>query len=278
MLRFSGVGVSDVGRVRDQNEDSAFLGPYLALVADGVGGAAAGEVASATATHVVSSHVMGQRLDDIPDTFRRAVEAARDHIVAGVDADPRRAGMATTLTAVATNGRDVVMAHVGDSRAYRLTDGKLSQVSTDHTYVQQLVDHGRLDDEGARQHPWSNVVLRSLSSTRGTASDASGGEGEVDITHIEVRPGDRMLICSDGLSDLIARDVIADVLGHDDPRTAASRLLACALEAGGKDNVTCLVFDVIDGRWVIGDGQLLGAVRDPANIVTRTTATGTLPA
>lgn len=276
MLRFSGVGVTDVGRVREHNEDSAFLGPRLALVADGVGGAAAGEVASATTAHVVVNHLMGQRLHDVAQVLTRAVDAATESIVRGVEADPRRAGMATTLTALATDGRQVVMAHVGDSRAYRLNSGGLSQLSTDHTYVQQLLDHGQIEAGAARRHPWRHVVLKSISAAQGASRDTLGGGA--DIVTLDVEPGDRLLVCSDGLTDLVTDDQIAELLREPDPRTAGSALVASALDAGGTDNVTCLVLDLLEGPRGIGEAQLLGAVRDPRNIAGSVAGTGTLPA
>jgi len=261
MLRFSGAGVSDVGRSRDHNEDSGFMAPYVALVADGVGGAAAGEVASATAAYVVSASALAHFGADPARLVREAVETARHSLVRGVAADLGRAGMATTLTVMATDGTTLVLGHVGDSRGYRFADGRLSQVTTDHTYVQKLVDEGTLDPSAVRTHPWRNVVLRSLHADPGLAVDG------VDLVELEPRVGDRYLLCSDGLTDLVPEDRIADVLRIADPHSAAARLVEDALAAGGNDNVTCLVFDVIDGPQVCGDGMLLGAVGDVENIV-----------
>jgi protein phosphatase len=261
MLRFSGKGMTDVGRVREANEDSAFLGPYVALVADGVGGAAAGEVASATVAYVVSAIARLRHEQDPVRVLQDAIEAARESLQTGIDADLQRAGMATTLTALATDGTRVVLGHLGDSRGYLLRDGVLRQVTTDHTYVQQLIAAGHLVPEQARTHPWRNVVMRSL----------HGGPAEVDqapdIIALDLGPGDRLLLCSDGLTDMVRDERIAEILHVPDPEVAATGLVDAALEAGGSDNVTCLVFDVVDGPRVTGDGQLLGAVRDVVNIV-----------
>ena len=261
MLRFSGKGVTDVGRVREANEDSAFLGPYVALVADGVGGAAAGEVASATVAYVVSAIARLRHDQDPAGVLQDAIEAARESLQTGIDADLQRAGMATTLTALATDGTRVVLGHLGDSRGYLFREGVLQQITTDHTYVQQMIAAGQLVPEQARSHPWRNVVMRSL----------HGGPAEVDqapdIVALDVGPGDRVLLCSDGLTDMVLDDRIAEILHVPDPEAAAGRLVDAALEAGGSDNVTCLVFDVVDGPRVNGDGQLLGAVRDVVNIV-----------
>jgi PPM family protein phosphatase len=258
MLRFSGSGVSDVGRVRPHNEDSGFLGPYVAVVADGVGGAAAGEVASATAAYVVAATALARFGDDPVAVVVRGVEDAFASLHAGVAADADLAGMATTLTAVVTDGTRFALGHVGDSRAYLLREGRLRQISHDHTYVQHLVDTGQLDPAERAGHPWSNIVLRSLDG---------GPDRSFDVTDLEVQVGDRLLLCSDGLSDLVADERIAEVLRLTDPHSAAAVLTQSALLAGGRDNITAVVLDVVDGPLVVGDGRLLGALRDVQNIV-----------
>jgi protein phosphatase len=259
MLRFSGAGVSHVGLVRASNEDSGFVAPYVALVADGVGGAAAGEVASATAAYAVAATVLQRSGIDAVRVVTGAFVAARDNVRLGVQRDLNRLGMATTLTVAVTDGRSVVLGHVGDSRAYLLQAGELRQITTDHTYVQHLVETGRMSDQARATHPWRNVVLRSLDGD----PEGSG----LDITRLDVRIGDRLLICSDGLTDLVDDARIAEVLRASDPEEAAAELTASALTAGGRDNITCVVADVIDGPRVVGDGRLLGAVADPRNVV-----------
>ena len=259
MLRFSGAGVSDVGVLRPDNEDSAFVGPYVAVVADGVGGAAAGEVASASATYAMAATALG-RFGDVPEmVLLDGAEAARASVQRGVQTDLRRLGMATTLTAVVCDGARAVVGHVGDSRAYLLRDGALTQLSRDHTYVQGLVDRGQLDAQGAWRHPWRNVVLRSV--------DGDPVHEGLDLVPVPIRPGDRLMLCSDGLTDLVPDPVVADLLATSDPHSAAAVLVQAALGAGGRDNVTCVVLDVVDGPVVVGDGQLLGAVREIANVV-----------
>jgi serine/threonine protein phosphatase PrpC len=190
MLRFSGAGVSDVGLVRDHNEDSAFVGPYVALVADGVGGAAAGEVASATSAYVVSALALSRFGEDPETVIRDAVAAARVNLRHGVRDDPSRDGMATTLTVLVCDGERVLLGHVGDSRAYHHRDGRLDQISRDHTYVQTLVDSGMIQREEMASHPWRNVVLRSLQAS------PEDELTDVDIVEVETRPGDRLLLCS----------------------------------------------------------------------------------
>lgn len=263
MLRFSGRGVTDTGLVREHNEDAAFVGPYVALVADGVGGAAAGEVASATVAYVVAATALSRTGSDPRAVLSLAAEAARASLVAGVQQDESRQGMATTLSALVCDGRRVVMGHVGDSRVYLFREGRLRQVSRDHTWVQQLVDEERITAEAAGRHPWRNVVVRSLDG-----SDVM--PVELDLLDLEVREGDRLLVCSDGLTDMVPDATIATLLRRAHPDTAAAALAQAALAAGGRDNVTCVVLDVEDGPAVVGDGQLLGAVLDPANIVDPT--------
>ena len=259
MLRFSGAGVSDVGLVRPHNEDAAFVGPYVAVVADGVGGAAAGEVASATAAYAVSATVLARLGEEPEELLLDGLEAARASIRRGVQGDLARLGMATTLTAVVCDGRRAVLAHIGDSRAYLLRGGELTRLTTDHTYVQRLVAAGQLHPDEVVRHPWRNVVLRSL--------DGDPVHEGVDLVPLALAPGDRLLLCSDGLSDLVPEPTIRELAAVADPHSAAAVLTRAALEAGGRDNVTAVVLDVVDGPMVVGDGQLLGAVRDIANVV-----------
>lgn len=259
MLRFSGAGVSDVGRVRPHNEDAGFVGPYVALVADGVGGAAAGEIASATAAYAVSATALGRFLDPPELVLHEAAEAAGAAVRRGVQRDLDRLGMATTLTVLVCDGSRVVLGHVGDSRAYRFRDGELRQLSTDHTYVQHLVDTGQLSRAEAARHPWRNIVLRSI--------DGDPAAVGIDLVPVPTRPGDRLLLCSDGLTDLVDDARIAEVLGLVEPMSAAAVLTQSALVAGGKDNITCIVLDVVESPLVVGDGHLLGALADVANIV-----------
>lgn len=256
MLRFAGAGLTDVGRVRDNNEDSAFVGPYVAVVADGVGGAAAGEVASATAAYLASAEVLARTDGSLSDLMDGLAPRIHARLAQEVEADRSREGMATTLTMVATDGSRVLLGHLGDSRAYLLRDGELSRLSHDHTYVQTLVDSGRLDAAAAREHRYRNVVLRSLQAVEAD---------ELDVIDLSGRPGDRIMLCSDGLSDLVDDEAIATVLRQEPDRdSAVAALVAAALGAGGTDNVTCVLLDVVDGPLVVGDGAVLGALADLA--------------
>jgi serine/threonine protein phosphatase PrpC len=262
MLRLSGVAESHPGLVRSGNEDSGFLGPTCILVADGVGGAAAGEVASATAAYVVSASVLSSlgadpEADPV-EVLRAAVRLAQEQILVGVVRDPAREGMATTLTAIVGDGSRFAMAHLGDSRGYLLRDDSLTRITHDHTYVQRLVDQGTLRDEDVRYHPWRNVVTRSV----------NGNIGEVDdVREIDLRPGDRLLLASDGLTDLVPDRELERLMAEHHDDAAVDAMVAAALEAGGHDNVTCLVATVVEGPEVSADGILLGALRDPRNVV-----------
>jgi serine/threonine protein phosphatase PrpC len=264
VLRFAGSGVSDVGRVRPHNEDSGFVGPYAVVVADGVGGAAAGEIASATAAYSASAVSLGWLGQPPALVVAEAYAAAAAGVQMGVQRDLERLGMATTLTMLVTDGRDVALGHVGDSRGYlyRRTgtgEGALRQLTKDHTYVQHLIDTGQLTPEDRATHPWRNVVLRSV--------DGDPEGGGPDIVRLDVAIGDRLLLASDGLTDLVADDVIAGVLASEESEDAAATLTHLALAAGGRDNITVVVVDLVEGPPVVGDGRLLGALQDPWNVV-----------
>src|SRR3954449_1393367 len=231
MLRISGTGDSHVGLVRANNQDSAFVGPTCLLVADGVGGGAAGEVASATTAYAVSASALLHAGEDPATVLRDAIELAQAQLRAGVLADPDRSGMATTLTAVLTDGDDFVLAHLGDSRGYVFRDGELTRVTRDHSYVQDLVEEGRLDEAEAAHHPWRNVVTRTVNGA---------GDAEADLLALFLRPGDRILVASDGVTDLVDESVIAAMLAGRSDDDAVGALVAAALGRGGRDNITCV--------------------------------------
>ncbi|HEY5553828.1 MAG TPA: Stp1/IreP family PP2C-type Ser/Thr phosphatase, partial [Cellulomonas sp.] len=223
---------SDVGLVRANNQDSAYAGPHLLVVADGMGGHAGGDVASSVAIAALApldgeSHGP----DDALDELERALEAARDEIVARTEAEPDLAGMGTTVTAILRAGNKLAMVHLGDSRGYLLRDGALTQVTTDHTFVQHLVNTGKITPEEAEHHPQRSVVMRVLGDFDPDVAP--------DLSVREARPGDRWLLCSDGLSGFVSGDTIADTLRDvADVDACADRLVQLALRAGGGDNVT----------------------------------------
>ncbi len=231
-LRYA--AASDRGLVRATNEDSLYAGSRLVAVADGVGGQAAGEVASELAIAAVAP-LDDQDSDDPVEDLRAAVRTANRMIRAAGEADPARMGMATTITALYLSGGVLAMAHAGDSRAYLLRDGEFTQVTRDDTYVQRLVDEGRITAEEAGTHPQRSLVTRVL----------QGSEVEATVTSPEPVPGDRYLLCSDGLPDAVPADEIASTV-RDEPDLArcVSRLVQLALAGGGPDNITVIVADI----------------------------------
>ncbi|HET8604579.1 MAG TPA: protein phosphatase 2C domain-containing protein [Marmoricola sp.] len=257
MLRISGTGVSHAGLVRDHNEDAGFIGPTCMLVADGVGGGAAGEVAAATTAYVVSATALARPDDDPARVLVDAVATAQQQVALGARERPDREGMATTLTALVTDGTGFALAHLGDSRGYLFRDGRLVRLTRDHTYVQDLVDDGRLAPDEVPMHPWRNVVLRSV----------NGSDGPADVVPLDLHPGDRVLLASDGLTDLVSEERIADLLARKADDDAVAALLAAALGAGGRDNVTCVLATVVEGPRISGDGTMLGVMTDLGNVV-----------
>jgi protein phosphatase len=231
---------TDVGRVRTLNEDSLLAVPGLFVVADGMGGHAAGEVASQLAVAEFSrlAEQPAVRAEDVAEVVRRA----NDHIlIAGAERGDRR-GMGTTLTGVGVVGSDrgeeLAVFNVGDSRVYRLTEGQLHQLTVDHSAVQELVDAGRLTAQAARSHPRRNVVTRSLGTDPAPAPD---------VWLVQPVAGDRFLVCSDGLTGELEDADIAELLASSpDPQAVADQLVHQAVDAGGHDNVTVVVLDVAE--------------------------------
>ncbi|MEI6198889.1 MAG: Stp1/IreP family PP2C-type Ser/Thr phosphatase [Actinomycetota bacterium] len=230
---------SDVGMVRQQNEDSFLAEETLFVVADGMGGHNAGEVASALAVTTLKA---GARLGiDTTEDFRDLVQQANSAIYTASLDDSTQSGMGTTVTALSiVEGEEprVLVANVGDSRAYLWRSGALSRLSVDHSYVQELVNEGIITPEAARVHPRRNIVTRALGIDRSVMVDV--------FTHF-VRTGDRIVLCSDGLVDEVADTEIARVLGqHTDPQETAEALVMVANTNGGRDNTTVIVVDVLD--------------------------------
>ena len=233
-LRFH--AISDVGRVRKDNQDSGYAGPWLLAVCDGVGGAARGDIASSTAIGEL------KQLDEQPgsgDLLARVTDGiheAHEAIGGQVDQDPALNGTSTTATVALFDGRKAAIGHVGDSRAYLYRDGELSQLTTDHTFVQTLIDEGRITEEEARIHPHRNLILKALDGLH---------EVEPDLFALELVPGDRLFLCSDGACGVLEPGRIADILSGGSPEYAAIELVRSSLDAGSSDNVTCIVADVV---------------------------------
>ncbi|MEV4437713.1 PP2C family serine/threonine-protein phosphatase [Streptomyces sp. NPDC049577] len=243
-LRFA--AGSHKGMIREGNEDSGYAGPRLLAIADGMGGQAAGEVAS---SEVISTLVTLD--DDVPGSdiltsLGTAVQRANEQLRVMVEEDPQLEGMGTTLTALLWTGQRLGLVHVGDSRAYLLRDGILTQITQDHTWVQRLVDEGRITEEEATTHPQRSLLMRAL---------GSGDHVEPDLSIREVRVGDRYLICSDGLSGVVSHQTMEETLAsYQGPHETVQELIQLALRGGGPDNITCIVADVLD----VDGGDTLG--------------------
>jgi PPM family protein phosphatase len=237
-LRLDAALVSITGP-RPDNQDAGFAGAALLAVADGVGGDVGGAVASTLVVDVLRA-VVEQPGAVVPvDRLRDAVASASAQLRLAVATNPGLDGMATTLTAVVLTGHRLAVAHVGDSRAYLLRDGRLRQLTSDQTVVQALVDAGVVTVDQARTHPLRSVLLGAL---HGRDDDMQ----HLVTTTEPARPGDRLLVCSDGLSGVVGHDLLERILAAEDrPSTATSRLVRAALAAGTHDNVTAVVADVV---------------------------------
>ncbi|MDM4721639.1 protein phosphatase 2C domain-containing protein [Micromonospora sp. WMMA1363] len=228
---------SDRGLIRDGNQDSVYAGPRLLAVADGMGGMAAGDVASNIVIGAMAPLDEDVPGDALVDALRSAVTNATQHLRETVDANPQLEGMGTTLTAILFSGSKLGMVHIGDSRAYLLRGGEFAQITKDDTYVQMLVDEGRISPEEASSHPQRSLLTRAL----------DGRDIDAEYSVRQVLAGDRYLICSDGLSGVVSADTIAETLReYADPQQCVERLVQLALRGGGPDNITVIIADATD--------------------------------
>jgi protein phosphatase len=235
VLRYS--ARSDRGLVRQNNQDAVYAGPRLLALADGMGGHAAGEVASSLVISALAPLDEDDPGDDLLAELRDATFQGNAAITRHVAEAPDLEGMGTTLTAILFAGSRLGMVHVGDSRCYQLRGGEFTQITKDDTFVQSLIDEGRITEEEAHTHPQRSLLLRAI----------TGQEVEPSLTIREARAGDRYLLCSDGLSGPVSDETLADTLReYRDPRECADRLIELALRGGGPDNITCIVADVLD--------------------------------
>jgi PPM family protein phosphatase len=241
---------SDRGLVRANNEDSVYAGARLLALADGMGGHAAGEVASQLVIAALAHLDDDEPGGDLLSKLDSAVRSGNTAIAAQVEMEPDLEGMGTTLTAILFAGNRLGLVHIGDSRGYLLRDGELNQITKDDTFVQTLVDEGRITAEEAHSHPQRSLIMRAL----------TGHEVEPTLTMREARAGDRYLLCSDGLSDPVSDETIAEALQIPDVAESAYRLIELALRGGGPDNVTVVVADVVDYEYGQTQPILAGAV------------------
>jgi protein phosphatase len=250
--------VSHVGKIRANNQDSGYAGTNLFVVADGMGGHAGGDVASAIAIkRVVDVDKSFASPHDAEFALQSALLAANSLIAETVFEHPELTGMGTTVSAILRLGDKLALAHIGDSRIYRFRDGALEQITADHTFVQRLVDSGRITPEEAAVHPRRSVLMRVLGDV-----DASP---EIDTTVIDTLPGDRWLLCSDGLSSYVSDDKIKTALKSvTDPDAAAHRLVKDALDQGAPDNVTVVIVDIGDDTSsAMSPPKLVGSAAEP---------------
>ncbi len=257
---------SDVGLLREGNEDSAYAGPHLLAIADGMGGHAAGEVASAVAIATLAPLDADPAGLDMLQALADAIADANAELKQIAQTDPATEGMGTTLTALLWSGDEVALCHIGDSRGYLLRDGVFHQITHDHTLVQSLVDEGRLTPEAAASHPQRSLVMRALQSSV---------PAEPDLAMLKAEVGDRFLLCSDGLSDVVSDETVHKTLTQlTDLDEAVSQLINLAIRSGGPDNITCVLADVIDtdsglepSTDVIVMGALTGGADQPVQPV-----------
>lgn len=276
VLRYS--ARSDRGLVRQNNQDAVYAGPRLLALADGMGGHAAGEVASSLVISALAPLDEDDPGDDLLAELRGATVEGNAAITRHVADSPDLEGMGTTLTAILFAGSRLGLVHIGDSRAYQLREGTLSQITKDDTFVQSLIDEGRITEEEAHTHPQRSLLLRAI----------TGQDIDPSLTMREARPGDRYLLCSDGLSGVVSDETLAETLAtYRDPRECADRMIELALRGGGPDNITCIVADVLDVDFgddapivggSVGDGRDEGPRPDSAAArASATTMTRALP-
>lgn len=237
LLRF--VTHSEIGLVRKNNQDSGYASPHLLLVADGMGGAAAGDLASAVAVEAIRQVDADTAADQMLAVLAGAVADANDRIAALVSEDGSLDGMGTTVTGALFDGSQLGLAHIGDSRAYLFREGRLEQLTHDHSWVQSLVDDGRIDRAEAAVHPHRSLLLKVLNGQPGC---------DPDLTMIPVQAGDRLLFCSDGLCGLVDDDHIAEALREAELDDVLATLVAAAHAEGGIDNITIILADLLEGQ------------------------------
>lgn len=263
------VGASRSGQVRTVNQDAYFAGVVggrpLLLVADGMGGHRTGEVASARATETIRAHLAASRAH-APAALAKALQAANREVLEEASEDPRHQGMGTTLTSVLIDDQIALVGHVGDSRAYLLRDSELRTLTHDHSWVAERVRQGLLSEDEARRHRWRNVITNALGATE---------RFRLDLAHVHLRPGDRLLLASDGVTALLGEPLLRDVLASGTPEEIVTRLLDAADERGSPDNVTAVAAVVDEVReapkryelppevgWSVQVGDTLGGIRE----------------
>ncbi|SDV00887.1 protein phosphatase [Microlunatus sagamiharensis] len=254
------VSHSEIGLVRKNNQDSGYASPHLLVVADGMGGAAAGDLASAVAVDTLMRVDESAQGPAMLEVMSSAVEDANDRIADLIADDVALDGMGTTVTAAMFDGAGLGLVHIGDSRAYLLRDGTLRRLTHDHSWVQSLVDEGRISEAEASVHPHRSLLLRVLNGQPGA---------DAELALLDVAAGDRLMFCSDGLCGLVDDPEIAELLGLPDRDEALAALVAAARAEGGVDNITVLVADVVETATGLV-GEPADAAETPANTTSST--------
>lgn len=251
-IGFNYAALSDIGKIRQSNQDSGYAGPNLLILADGMGGPAGGDIASSIAIdHVRGLDSVAESPEDALESLRTALGQAHQELCERSTQDPALAGFGTTCIAIRRSENALTMTHIGDSRAYRLRGGELRQMTNDHSFVQYLVDTGQLTPDQAENHPQRSVLLRVLGDSQEDVN--------LDESHPELKVGDRWLLCSDGLCGFVSGQTIGKVLYHSEtPQQACESLVELALKAGGPDNVTCVVADIVEDAQQ-SEPQVVGA-------------------
>jgi PPM family protein phosphatase len=261
-LQLSYVAHSEIGLIRKNNQDSGYASPHLLVVADGMGGAAAGDLASAVAIDTIRKIDNPTTGEDMLEVLALAIHQANDQIAELVDSDLSLEGMGTTVTGAMFDGSSLGLAHIGDSRAYLFRDGHLERLTHDHTWVQSLVDDGKISEAEAANHPHRSLLLKVLNGQP---------TNDPDLAIVAVMPGDRLLLCSDGVCGLIEDDVIQAAVQLPELKDVTERLISESLHQGGIDNITVIVADVVESGGT-DDVIVLGAASEhpnPADSKTR---------
>lgn len=251
-IGFNYAALSDIGKIRQSNQDSGYAGPNLLVLADGMGGPAGGDIASSIAIdHLRSLDNEADNPEEALESLREAISQAHQELCERSTQDPALAGLGTTCIAIRRSQNAITMTHIGDSRAYRLRGGELRQMTNDHSFVQYLVDTGQLTPEQAENHPQRSVLLRVLGDSQ---EDVALDESQPDFT-----VGDRWLLCSDGLCGFVSGQTIGKMLYRSEtPQQACETLVELALKAGGPDNITCVVADIVEDPQA-QEPQIVGA-------------------
>jgi protein phosphatase len=251
-LQLKYVAHSEVGLIRKNNQDSGFASPHLLVVADGMGGAAAGDLASAVAINTIRTIEAPTDGKQMLEVLAHAIHDANTKIAELIESDVSLEGMGTTVTGAMFDGVELGLAHIGDSRAYLFRDGRLERLTHDHTWVQSLIDDGKISETEAAMHPHRSLLLKVLNGQ---------STNDPDLAMLSVKAGDRVMFCSDGVCGLIDDDVIAAALQIPDLDQAAEQLVAASLREGGIDNITVIVADVVESGGS-DEVVVLGAASD----------------